>query len=92
MLSPRAGLVSGCYPQYPHYKDMPERVQLVPAKRRARVQGRFVNNADWLDGLTLSAHFLERHVDIAIDVEIQGDAPLALARRGPHLLDAFYIE
>lgn len=34
--APRAGLVSGCYPLDPHYKDMPERVQLVQAKRRAR--------------------------------------------------------
>lgn len=34
--APRAGLVSGCYPLDPFYKDRPERVELVQAKRRAR--------------------------------------------------------
>lgn len=34
--APRAGLVSGCYPLDPHYKDRPERVELVQAKRRFR--------------------------------------------------------
>lgn len=34
--APRAGLVSGCYPLDPHYKAMPERVELVQAKRRAK--------------------------------------------------------
>lgn len=34
--APRAGLVSGCYPLDPYYKDRPERVELVQAKRRFR--------------------------------------------------------
>jgi len=34
--APRAGLVSGCYPLDPFYKDRPERVALVQAKRRAK--------------------------------------------------------
>ncbi len=34
--APRAGLVSGCYPLDPFYKDRPERVELTKAKRRAR--------------------------------------------------------
>ncbi|HAS12597.1 MAG TPA: NADH:flavin oxidoreductase [Acidimicrobiaceae bacterium] len=34
--APRAGLVSGCYPLDPYYRDRPERVELVQAKRRAR--------------------------------------------------------
>ncbi|MFP5321680.1 MAG: NADH:flavin oxidoreductase [Acidimicrobiia bacterium] len=34
--APRAGLVSGCYPLDPFYKDRPERVELVQAKRRAK--------------------------------------------------------
>ncbi len=34
--APRAGLVSGCYPLDPHYKAMPERVELAQAKRRAK--------------------------------------------------------
>jgi 2,4-dienoyl-CoA reductase-like NADH-dependent reductase (Old Yellow Enzyme family) len=34
--APRNGLVSGCYPLDPFYKDRPERAVLVQAKRRAR--------------------------------------------------------
>jgi 2,4-dienoyl-CoA reductase-like NADH-dependent reductase (Old Yellow Enzyme family) len=37
--APRAGLVSGCYPLDPFYKDRPERVQLAAVKRRRRVGG-----------------------------------------------------
>ncbi|MEE3251816.1 MAG: NADH:flavin oxidoreductase, partial [Actinomycetota bacterium] len=33
--APRNGLVSGCYPLDPHYKAMPERVELTQAKRAA---------------------------------------------------------
>jgi hypothetical protein len=33
--APRNGLVSGCYPLDPHYKTMPERVELTQAKRAA---------------------------------------------------------
>jgi 2,4-dienoyl-CoA reductase-like NADH-dependent reductase (Old Yellow Enzyme family) len=33
--APRNGLVSGCYPLDPHYKAMPERVELTLAKRAA---------------------------------------------------------
>ncbi|MFA9565362.1 MAG: NADH:flavin oxidoreductase [Acidimicrobiales bacterium] len=36
--APRAGLVSGCYPLDPFYKERPERVELTQAKRRARRQ------------------------------------------------------
>jgi 2,4-dienoyl-CoA reductase-like NADH-dependent reductase (Old Yellow Enzyme family) len=34
--APRAGLVSGCFPLDPFYKEHPQRVQLAAAKRRAR--------------------------------------------------------
>jgi len=34
--APRAGLVSGCYPLDPFYKDRPERATLVQAKRQAK--------------------------------------------------------
>ena len=34
--APRNGLVSGCYPLDPFYKDRPERAQLAAAKREAR--------------------------------------------------------
>ena len=34
--APRAGLVSGCYPLDPFYKERPERVELTRAKRAAR--------------------------------------------------------
>jgi 2,4-dienoyl-CoA reductase-like NADH-dependent reductase (Old Yellow Enzyme family) len=34
--APRAGLVSGCYPLDPFYKDRPERVELASVKRRTR--------------------------------------------------------
>jgi NADPH2 dehydrogenase len=34
--APRSGLVSGCYPLDPFYKDRPERVELTQAKRRAK--------------------------------------------------------
>ena len=34
--APRAGLVSGCYPLDPFYKERPERVELTKAKRRAK--------------------------------------------------------
>ena len=36
--APRNGLVSGCYPLDPFYKNLPERAVLVAAKRRAKVQ------------------------------------------------------
>ncbi|MDG2908380.1 MAG: NADH:flavin oxidoreductase [Acidimicrobiales bacterium] len=35
--APRNGLVSGCYPLDPHYKAMPERVELTRVKRAAEV-------------------------------------------------------
>jgi 2,4-dienoyl-CoA reductase-like NADH-dependent reductase (Old Yellow Enzyme family) len=35
--APRAGLVSGCYPLDPFYKDRPERVELAALKRSRRV-------------------------------------------------------
>lgn len=38
--APRNGLVSGCYPLDPHYKDMPERVTLTRAKRALREERR----------------------------------------------------
>jgi hypothetical protein len=34
--APRNGLVSGCWPLDPFYKERPERVALAAAKRRAR--------------------------------------------------------
>lgn len=34
--APRAGLVSGCYPLDPFYKDRPERVELAAVKRRTK--------------------------------------------------------
>ena len=34
--APRNGLVSGCYPLDPFYKDRPERVELAAVKRRMR--------------------------------------------------------
>lgn len=34
--APRAGLVSGCYPLDPFYKDRPERVELAAVKRRIK--------------------------------------------------------
>ena len=34
--APRAGLISGCFPLDPFYKDRPERVELAAAKRRTR--------------------------------------------------------
>ena len=34
--APRAGLVSGCYPLDPFYKERPERVELTKAKRAAK--------------------------------------------------------
>jgi hypothetical protein len=34
--APRNGLVSGCWPLDPFYKERPERVTLAAAKRRAR--------------------------------------------------------
>jgi 2,4-dienoyl-CoA reductase-like NADH-dependent reductase (Old Yellow Enzyme family) len=34
--APRNGLVSGCYPLDPFYKDRPERAALAQVKRRAR--------------------------------------------------------
>ena len=34
--APRNGLVSGCYPLDPFYKDRPERVELAAIKRRLR--------------------------------------------------------
>jgi len=39
--APRAGLVSGCFPIDPFYKDHPQRVQLTQAKKdaKARLQG-----------------------------------------------------
>jgi hypothetical protein len=33
--APRNGLVSGCFPLDPHYKAMPERVELTRVKREA---------------------------------------------------------
>ena len=38
--APRNGLVSGCYPLDPFYKDRPERAELVEAKRAAGAVGR----------------------------------------------------
>ena len=38
--APRNGLVSGCYPLDPHYKDMPARVTLAKAKRALREERR----------------------------------------------------
>jgi NADPH2 dehydrogenase len=37
--APRAGLISGCYPLDPFYKERPERVQLAAVKRRTRRTG-----------------------------------------------------
>lgn len=34
--APRAGLISGCFPLDPHYKDHPQRVELTEAKRATR--------------------------------------------------------
>ncbi|HPU38235.1 MAG TPA: NADH:flavin oxidoreductase, partial [Microthrixaceae bacterium] len=34
--APRNGLVSGCYPLDPFYKERPERVELAAIKRRLR--------------------------------------------------------
>ena len=34
--APRSGLVSGCYPLDPFYKDSPQRVALARAKKAAR--------------------------------------------------------
>jgi NADPH2 dehydrogenase len=34
--APRNGLVSGCFPLDPFYKEHPDRPRLVAAKRRAR--------------------------------------------------------
>ena len=35
--APRAGLISGCFPLDPFYKDRPERVELAAVKRRTRL-------------------------------------------------------
>lgn len=37
--APRAGLISGCFPLDPFYKDRPERVDLAAVKRRTRLSG-----------------------------------------------------
>jgi 2,4-dienoyl-CoA reductase-like NADH-dependent reductase (Old Yellow Enzyme family) len=37
--APRAGLISGCFPLDPFYKDRPERIELAAVKRRTRQQG-----------------------------------------------------
>lgn len=37
--APRAGLISGCFPLDPFYKDRPERVELTAVKRRTRRSG-----------------------------------------------------
>jgi NADPH2 dehydrogenase len=34
--APRNGMVSGCYPLDPFYRDRPERRELLQVKRRAR--------------------------------------------------------
>jgi hypothetical protein len=34
--APRHGLVSGCYPLDPAYRDLPERAELAAIKRRTR--------------------------------------------------------
>ena len=36
--APRNGLVSGCFPLDPFYKDHPQRVQLTQAKRAAKAR------------------------------------------------------
>lgn len=38
--APRHGMVSGCYPLDPFYRDRPERVELIAVKRRARAERR----------------------------------------------------
>jgi hypothetical protein len=36
--APRSGLVSGCYPLDPFYKEHPQRVELTRAKREAKTR------------------------------------------------------
>ncbi len=36
--APRAGLVSGCYPLDPFYKEHPQRVELTRAKQAAKAR------------------------------------------------------
>jgi hypothetical protein len=38
--APRAGLVSGCFPIDPFYKDHPQRVELTQAKKAAKARWR----------------------------------------------------